>query len=263
MSATATPRAWLVPLALALTLAGCMRPPSEMPAPSAAPSGYEEPPPSLPPPAPRPEPRPELPPPGPRSEEPARPPPLPAESAPAPRVTISMPALSEGPVQGMAPLEGATDRHGSDYYHFTTRAPDDCAEACARDERCLAFTYVRAGVQGRLPVCWLKTHVPGPAHNECCVSGVKVFEGPAAPAPEASGPMGPDEWNIGRDGSDYAHFIVAAPGQCREACARDGRCRAFTYVGASIQARRPVCWLKHSVPRATPRRSQISGVKLR
>lgn len=67
-----------------------------------------------------------------------------------------------------------TDRDGSDYEDFDLSSPDPrlCADACAEDDKCKAWTYVRAGYQGAAPRCWLKDSVPEPEPNECCISGL-------------------------------------------------------------------------------------------
>ena len=48
-----------------------------------------------------------------------------------------------------------------------------CQNACAREARCQAYTWVRPGVQKPKAVCWLKDGVPSPTRNADCVSGVK------------------------------------------------------------------------------------------
>jgi hypothetical protein len=55
------------------------------------------------------------------------------------------------------------DRPGSDFSNFDVVAPggfigpvDSCQISCERDGRCKAWTFVRAGIQGPKPRCWLK-----------------------------------------------------------------------------------------------------------
>lgn len=76
-------------------------------------------------------------------------------------------------------LEHNTDRAGSDYRNFDL-APGDgpkiCRQACEDEAQCRAFTYVKTGVQGDNPRCWLKSSVPSASANDCCVSGVKPGE---------------------------------------------------------------------------------------
>jgi hypothetical protein len=72
-------------------------------------------------------------------------------------------------------MEEDTDRPGSDYDNFDVRADDPalCRQACERDSRCRAWTYVQPNtIQGPNPRCWLKDAVPPPQRNRSCVSGV-------------------------------------------------------------------------------------------
>ncbi len=72
-------------------------------------------------------------------------------------------------------VESATNRPGSDYASFWQDQDfwSVCQKACDADARCKAYTYVRAGVQGKQAHCWLKSTAP-PAHGDaCCVSGKK------------------------------------------------------------------------------------------
>jgi hypothetical protein len=69
--------------------------------------------------------------------------------------------------------EDRTNRPGMDYSNFETDSWSNCEGACAGDQRCAAWTYVRPGFQGPSGRCWLKTRVPHPVDNEQTVSGVK------------------------------------------------------------------------------------------
>jgi hypothetical protein len=66
------------------------------------------------------------------------------------------------------------DRAGGDYANFDLNGafPSDCRDACAKDGRCQAWTYVQPGVQGPKARCWLKSSVPPIRHNTCCISDV-------------------------------------------------------------------------------------------
>jgi len=73
-----------------------------------------------------------------------------------------------------AGLEYNVDRPGSDYRNFDLREarPELCQWACAAEAGCVAFTYVKPGVQGPAARCWLKSRVPTAVSSGCCVSGV-------------------------------------------------------------------------------------------
>lgn len=74
---------------------------------------------------------------------------------------------------GTSPFERETDRPGMDYRHQAgVGSPELCRGLCDGEPRCRAFTWVRSGVQGPLPVCWLKGAVPPAQPDKCCVSGV-------------------------------------------------------------------------------------------
>lgn len=71
-------------------------------------------------------------------------------------------------------LERFHDRLGNDYRSFLLGSPDFelCRDACLSESQCMAWTYVRPGVQDpRLARCWLKHSVPPATSNGCCTSG--------------------------------------------------------------------------------------------
>jgi hypothetical protein len=51
--------------------------------------------------------------------------------------------------------------------------PAACRSACEYDPSCAAFTYVKPGVRGIDAVCQLKSRVPKPNFDNCCVSGIR------------------------------------------------------------------------------------------
>jgi hypothetical protein len=97
---------------------------------------------------------------------------------------------------GTAALEVDVDRPGRDYRGFDMAAPrpEECRDTCLVEPQCVAFTYVSAGQQGPSARCRLKSAVPSPTPNVCCISGVKNAP-PAAPAyaaqPAAAAPPPP------------------------------------------------------------------------
>ncbi len=72
--------------------------------------------------------------------------------------------------------EPNTNRGGQDYQNFDLNSanPGLCAQECAEEKQCKAYTYVPPGVQGSNARCWLKDGVPGKTTNKGLVSGVKV-----------------------------------------------------------------------------------------
>lgn len=92
----------------------------------------------------------------------------------------TIPVRRENPCcrSGMRPVvEKGTNRPGGDYAVFTLTEPESasavCHVACRQDPQCRAWTFVRRGIQGPLPRCWLKNTVPSARHDTCCDSGIK------------------------------------------------------------------------------------------
>ena len=69
----------------------------------------------------------------------------------------------------------------------------------------------------------------------------------AAGPPVAPGGL---EYGWNRYGSDYNGFDLpeARPELCRDWCASQAQCRAFTYVAPGRQGPAPRCWLKAAIP---------------
>lgn len=82
-------------------------------------------------------------------------------------------------------MESDTDRAGMDYNgsNLSAADPNLCKQLCGNDSRCKAYTYVKPGVQGPTARCYLKSPVPNPARNTCCVSGVKTATATVPPPP--------------------------------------------------------------------------------
>jgi hypothetical protein len=85
-------------------------------------------------------------------------------------------------------------------------------------------------------------------------------EQPGAPPLPASG--GGFEPGMNRYGGDYRSFdmLRGRNEDCRNACAGEAQCRAFSIVRAGVQGAYPRCWLKSTVPPATPDPNTTSGV---
>lgn len=73
----------------------------------------------------------------------------------------------------------------------------------------------------------------------------------------------PFEINYDRPGGDYFSFDLLAPRAilCQERCARDPRCRAWTYVKPGVQGRYARCWLKNTIPPGRFSTCCVSGTK--
>jgi hypothetical protein len=71
------------------------------------------------------------------------------------------------------------------------------------------------------------------------------------------------ELTTDRAGSDYKLIELPQPTfeLCRDACATDSKCRAYSYVNPGVQAPNARCYLKAPAPPATKNACCISGVK--
>jgi len=70
------------------------------------------------------------------------------------------------------------------------------------------------------------------------------------------------ELNTDRPGSDYKGFWISGGcEQCQKACAKDPKCKAYTYVKPRKKGGKARCWLKYGVPKPVPNKRCISGVK--
>jgi hypothetical protein len=65
------------------------------------------------------------------------------------------------------------DFPGKDYKSFYMDKDfwSDCMDACKKDPKCCAWTYVKPGYQGPKGRCYLKYAIPELVYNKCCVSG--------------------------------------------------------------------------------------------
>lgn len=85
-------------------------------------------------------------------------------------------AAGPAPAAGGGTMEPNTNRFGGDYANYTLKKsakPSACRKLCNAASTCKAWSYVKAGVQGNKPICWLKNTVPPALPDPCCTSGVK------------------------------------------------------------------------------------------
>jgi len=103
-------------------------------------------------------------------------------------------------------MEDGIDRPGSDYRSFDLAAPDPalCQATCRDEQQCVAWTFVKPGVQGESARCWLKNPQPVQVANECCISGIfeKEVQAQAAEVRAVLTPGGPPveggRWDVTR-----------------------------------------------------------------
>jgi hypothetical protein len=139
-----------------------------------------------------------------------------------------------------------TNLPGSTFRTFSA-SPDEpatCANACDRDASCRAFTYDPNGsAAGR---CELKSSVPTGVAATGKVSGVK----------------GRVERGYKRTGNTYAEVVVPARGdECRAACLRDSRCKAFSLELSPDKGVASICKLQDTIVNPTVDLISFSGVR--
>jgi hypothetical protein len=66
-----------------------------------------------------------------------------------------------------------TNRPGGDYQDLELASAARCQSACTGDAKCMAWSWVKPGIQGVNARCWLKNSVPNAVSDACCTSGVK------------------------------------------------------------------------------------------
>lgn len=154
-----------------------------------------------------------------------------------------------------------TNYPGGDFrtIDMATSNPTACKAACDRDARCKAWTLVKPEAPGGMGYCWLKDSIPPETSEDCCISGLKGASGVAS----TQSTRYQLEMNVNRAGEDYRDFT---PGRasailCADACARESRCRSWTWVKNDLEPPTGHCWLKNRVPEPGPDDCCVSGVK--
>jgi hypothetical protein len=83
------------------------------------------------------------------------------------------------PIDGPA-IKAGIDVPGNDYKSFfipngQDPLPFTCQKTCLDDPKCLSWTYVEPGKQGRNASCWLKSTLPTSGYKQdSCISGIRL-----------------------------------------------------------------------------------------
>ena len=82
-------------------------------------------------------------------------------------------AMSDG--SASLTFEPDANRAGGDFTSFEVIGDrmEMCRDVCAAEMSCVAYTYVRPGIQGPRSRCWLKSAIPDATLDGCCISGIK------------------------------------------------------------------------------------------
>lgn len=216
-------------------------------------------------------------------------------------ITLTVCAWGLAPALGQD-VEVNTDLLGTNYLDFNVSTPDPglCRSACAGDDLCSGWTYVKPGFQGPSPWCWLKTgRIDFRIEDRCCTSGVmrapemppyvstqgmmpvpgptpmepdfppedppedpQAMPGPGTMTPGA-GMSGAYMVDTDLSGGDFSRVFMTSPDPalCEFACIKDKTCRAWTYVKPGYQGPKAQCWLKSRVPEARTDKCCVSAVK--
>jgi hypothetical protein len=70
--------------------------------------------------------------------------------------------------------EENVNRPGHTYAKYEVDSPEACDRACDNEKRCVAWTYVRPGVEDEDARCNLKDHISAPVKDSCCISAVDL-----------------------------------------------------------------------------------------
>ncbi len=132
---------------------------------------------------------------------------------------------------------------------------DRCQSVCADDQNCVAYTYDK-----RNAWCFLKSQITGLDANEKAISGV-VASANAPSAPSVRGESQPERSfrtydDFAVPGGDYGSPLKNVDfGDCRNACAGDTSCVAFTF-----NRKHRWCFLKSSASGLKADGQATSGV---
>lgn len=158
-----------------------------------------------------------------------------------------------------------TNLAGGDYrvIDMATSNPTACKAACDNEVRCKSWTLVKPEAPGGMGYCFLKDMVPEANTEGCCISGLKGAGGSVGGSVGGLVSTHQVEMNINRGGEDYRDFIPtrASALLCAEACAKDARCKAWTWVKNVVEPPTGHCWLKTPAPEPAQDECCISGLK--
>jgi uncharacterized protein YkwD len=105
------------------------------------------------------------------------------------------------------------DMPGSDYRNFDLEPSiagfGPCKAACESDARCMAWTFVKSGVQGPKARCWLKDAKPHQVRNDCCVSGERIEKPIKSTRPGGGGTPGGGSGSTGGVPAEWADMLAA------------------------------------------------------
>lgn len=140
------------------------------------------------------------------------------------------------------------------------------AENTRSEFHTIGGVMIGVGALSLISTIW--AHTKPSAEAKALAAGLSFGEvGPAfqtKPQPHEVG-VGRLRFEIGADrlGGDYRGFAQKAsdPRECRDACASDLRCRAFTFARPGTRGPSAYCYLKDRVGISRPNLNYVSGIK--
>jgi hypothetical protein len=152
------------------------------------------------------------------------------------------PAVSTSVMSGLPTgLDTSFDLPGGDFASSVLPTGDACRATCARNSRCLAYTWVAQN-----QTCFLKSTRPTPAAcpaGKTCTSGVhRSVLPPSPPAPPWDSNL---DWGTDRPGHDIAGsgFFAISAASCADSCESTSTCRSWTWA-TDLAGGGRTCWLK-------------------
>ncbi len=150
--------------------------------------------------------------------------------------------------------EWGYDRKGDDYTSFRVDNSARCQSACRNDRRCQAYTFTNERI------CYLKSRINSKKQAFGAVTGYKRESGggydddhrPGRPDERLTEERGYD-----RKGDDYTSFRARGVSDCKRSCAREDRCRAYTF-----DTRNDVCYLKSRINSKKSDSRMVTGYKV-
>jgi PAN domain len=217
------------------------------------------------------------------------------------RIVIALAALGSSAAEAQTlTTESNVDYYGGDYTSFVPKKPSAqlCSDACAKDKRCVAYTFARPSSGSLKGRCYLKAKIGKRRADKCCTSGRRISNdngraghqpglgikpqiirptrrGTSAPdngrAPSVEVPSLPggrltfsSETNVDYHGGDYDSFVPRRPdaNECRRRCVAKSRCVAYTFLRPNRTHAGGRCYLKNRLGERRLDRCCESGKKV-
>lgn len=143
--------------------------------------------------------------------------------------------------------EEGYDYRGGDYDSFRSRGARECRRSCARDRRCVAYTY-----NERSETCYVKDRLGSRQRNSDTVTGVREAGGGSRPGREELS----EERGYDYRGGDFRSFRTSGVSRCKNECRDDRRCLGYTF-----NLETDTCYLKDRLGNRERASDMVTGIK--